>query len=69
MTAVVYSVTRLHAAGEAFEQHLPFQLAVVELPDRVRTTVRIVGPPVEIGDSVTPDSANPNCWRRAPPSS
>ncbi len=66
MTAVVYSVTKLHAAGEAFEQQLPFQLAVIDLPDDVRTTVRIVGPPVEIGDQVTPDPAIPNCWRLAP---
>lgn len=66
MTAVVYSVTKLHAAGEAFAQQLPFQLAVIELPDNVRTTVRIVGPPVEIGDQVMPDPAIPNCWRRAP---
>jgi uncharacterized OB-fold protein len=66
MTAVVYSVTNLHAAGEAFEQQLPFQLALVELPDGLRTTVRIVGPPVQIGDKVIPDPAIPNCWRRAP---
>ena len=65
MTAVVYSVTRLHAAGEAFEQELPFQLAVIELPGNVRTTVRIVGSPVEIGDKVIPDPAIPNCWRLA----
>ena len=66
MTAVVYSVTKLHAAGEAFEQALPFQLAVIELPDDIRTTVRIVGPPVEIGDQVAPDLAQPGCWRLAP---
>ena len=66
MTAVVYSVTKLHAAGEAFEQQLPFQLAVIELPDHARTTVRIVGPPVQIGDQVTPDPAEPGCWRLAP---
>jgi uncharacterized OB-fold protein len=67
MTAVVYSVTKLHAAGEAFEQALPFQLAVIELPDDQRTTVRIVGPPVQIGDKVIPDPAIPGCWRLAPP--
>jgi uncharacterized OB-fold protein len=67
MTAVVYSVTKLHAADEAFEQQLPFQLAVIELPDGLRTTVRIVGPSVEIGDKVIPDPANPDCWRLAPP--
>jgi uncharacterized OB-fold protein len=67
MTALVYSVTRLHAASEAFEQQLPFQLAVIELPDDARTTVRIVGPSVEIGDQVTPDPAAPGCWRLAAP--
>ena len=66
MTAVVYSVTKMHAAGEAFEQQLPFQLAVIELPNDMRTTVRIVGPPVKIGDRVNPDPANPGCWRLAP---
>ena len=65
MTAVVYSVTRLHAAGEAFEPQLPFQLAVIELPGNVRSTVRIVGPPVEIGDKVIACPAIPNCWRLA----
>lgn len=68
MKAVVYSVTKMHAAGKAFEQQLPFQLAVIELPDGLRTTVRIVGPPVEIGDKVIPDPAIPGCWRLAPPS-
>ena len=68
MTAVVYSVTKMHAAGEAFEGQLPFQLAVIELPDDDRrTTVRIVGPPVKIGDKVIPDPAYPGCWRLAPP--
>jgi uncharacterized OB-fold protein len=67
MTAIVYSVTNLHAAAEAFEQQLPFQLAIIEQLDNVRTTVRIVGPPVQIGDKVIPDPSIPNCWRRAPP--
>ena len=65
MTGIVYSVTNLHAASEAFEQQLPFQLAVVQLSDNTRTTVRIVGPPVQIGDKVIPDPLQPNCWRRA----
>ena len=67
MTALVYSVTKMHAAGEAFEQQLPFQLAVIELPDDLRTTVRIVGPQVQIGDKVISDPDNPGCWRLAPP--
>ena len=40
--------------------------ALIELPDGLRTTVRIVGSPVQIGDKVIPDPAIPNCWRRAP---
>lgn len=63
MTAVVYSVTRLHVAAADHEQQLPFQLAVIELPNDARTTVRIVGPMVEIGDVVSPDPSSPNCWR------
>ena len=66
MTGIVYSVTNLHAASEAFEQQLPFQLAVIQLSDNTRTTVRIVGLPVQIGDKVIPDPSIPNCWRRAP---
>jgi uncharacterized OB-fold protein len=63
MIATVYSVTRLHAAAEPFEQQLPFQLAIVELEDSARTTVRIIGPNVQIGDRVQPDPNDPNCWR------
>jgi uncharacterized OB-fold protein len=59
-------VTRLHAAAEPFEQQLPFQLAIVELEDDNRTTVRIVGPDVKIGDQVEPDPDIPNCWRLLP---
>ena len=63
MTAIVYSVTRLHAAAEPFEQQLPFQLAIIELPDGNRTTVRIIGPPVNIDDRVHLAPDNPNAWQ------
>ena len=63
MTATVYSVTRLHAAAEEFAEQLPFQLAIVELQDNTRTTVRIIGPSVEIGDEVAQTEDDPNCWK------
>lgn len=66
MIATVYSVTRLHAAAEPFEQQLPFQLAIVELPDGNRTTVRIVGPTVKIDDRVHPSPDTPNAWQLFP---
>ena len=52
MTAAVYSVTTLHAAAEPFEAELPFQVAIVEMADGRRRTVRIEGPRVAIGDAV-----------------
>jgi uncharacterized OB-fold protein len=67
MIATVYSVTRLHASAEPFEQRLPFQLAIVELPDGNRTTVRIVGSPVEIGDHVEPSPNTPDAWQVVKP--
>ncbi len=63
MMATVYSVTRLHAAAEPFEEQLPFQLAIVELEDHTRTTVRIIGPAVSIGDQVEPSPDTPNLWQ------
>jgi uncharacterized OB-fold protein len=48
----VYSVTTLYAAAEPFEAELPFQVAIVEMADGRRWTVRIEGPRVAIGDAV-----------------
>ena len=48
----VYSHTTLHAAAEPFEKDLPFQMAIIELEEGPRLTVRIEGVPVAIGDSV-----------------
>ncbi len=50
--ARVYSVTKLHAAAEAFEKDLPFQVAIVEFADGTRKTVRIQGSDVKIDDPV-----------------
>ena len=52
MKATVYAVTTLHAAAEAFEAELPFQIAVIEMEDGARQTVRIEGRSVKIGDEV-----------------
>jgi len=48
----VYSCTTLYAAAEALEKDLPFQIAIVELEEGVRLTVRIMGRAVAIGDAV-----------------
>jgi len=39
----VYTCTTLHAAAEPFEKDLPFQIAIVELDEGPRVTVRIEG--------------------------
>ena len=49
----VYSCTTLHAAAEAFEKDLPFQIAIVELEGGPRLTARITGPRVDVGDNVS----------------
>ena len=48
----VYSCTTLHAAAAPFEKDLPFQIAIVELEEGPRLTVRIEGEKVKIGDKV-----------------
>ena len=48
----VYTCTTLHAAAEPFEKDLPFQIAIVELEEGPRLTVRIEGRRVAIGDPV-----------------
>jgi len=48
----VYSCTTLHAAAEAFEKDLPFQIAIIDLEEGARLTARISGPAVSIGDPV-----------------
>jgi uncharacterized protein len=48
----VYTCTTLHAAAEPFEKDLPFQIAIVELDEGPRLTVRIEGRRVAIDDPV-----------------
>jgi uncharacterized OB-fold protein len=47
----VYTETVVHAAPEQFVADAPYQLAIVE-EDGARTTVRIAGERVVIGDTV-----------------
>jgi hypothetical protein len=48
----VYSWTTLHAAAEAFEKDLPFQIAIIQLEEGPRVTARIEGDRVKIDDEV-----------------
>jgi uncharacterized OB-fold protein len=49
----VYSWTTLHAAAEAFEKDLPFQIAIIQLEEGPRVTARIEGKHVKIDDEVS----------------
>lgn len=51
-TATVYTETVVHAAPEQFLADAPYQLAIVIHEDGSRTTVRIAGDRVAIGDHV-----------------
>lgn len=51
-SAIVYTETVVHAAPEQFVADAPYQLAIVQYEDGTRTTVRIAGERVVIGDSV-----------------
>ena len=62
MTATVYAVTTLHAAAEAFEKDLPFQIAIVDIAGGGRKTVRIEGPRVGIGDVVVKADERQGAW-------
>lgn len=48
----VYTETVVHAAPEKFTADTPYQLAIVELESGGRTTIRIRGVRVAIGDPV-----------------
>ncbi len=48
----VYSWTTLHAAAEPFEKDLPFQIAIIQLAEGPRLTVRIEGARVKVDDEV-----------------
>ena len=52
ISGTVYTETVVHAAPEQFVADAPYQLAIVELQDGHRRTVRILGERVAIGDPV-----------------
>jgi uncharacterized protein len=49
---IVYTETVVHAAPTRFLADAPYQLAIVDLDDGVRHTVRILAERVSIGDRV-----------------
>lgn len=51
-TGIIYTETVVHIAPEAFQKDVPYQVAIVELADGSRLTVRIEGDPVRIDDPV-----------------
>lgn len=51
-TGIVYTETVVHAAPEQFVADAPYQLAILVVEDGTRTTVRIAGERVVIGDRV-----------------
>jgi uncharacterized OB-fold protein len=50
--ATVYTETVVHVAPPKFLADAPYQVAIIDLEGGARTTVRIVGGRVVIGDSV-----------------
>ena len=58
----VYSCTTLHASAEGFEKDLPFQIAIIELEEGPRLTVRIEGDRVEIDDPVQQVAERDGVW-------
>lgn len=49
---IVYTETTVYSAPEAYVKDAPYQLAIVELADKRRATVRILEEHVNIGDAV-----------------
>lgn len=49
---IVYTETTVYSAPEAYVKDVPYQLAIVDLADKRRVTVRILGEHVNIGDAV-----------------
>ena len=48
----VYTETVVHIAPEAFQQDVPYQVAIVACDDGARVTARIAGERVRIDDRV-----------------
>jgi len=51
-SGTVYTETVVHIAPEAFQKDVPYQVAIVALPDGSKITARIEGERVRIDDSV-----------------
>jgi len=52
MRGTIYTETTVYSPPEAFVKDAPYQLAIVEIAGGERLTVRILGEPVAIGDTV-----------------
>ena len=52
MTGTVYTETVVYLAPEAFANDVPYQVAIVTLPDGKRVTGRVIGERVVIDDRV-----------------
>ena len=53
LVGTVYTETVVSSPPEAYANDVPYQLAIVELENGRRTTGRILGDRVSIGDRVT----------------
>jgi uncharacterized OB-fold protein len=67
-TGIVYTETVVHAAPEQFTADAPYQLAIMSFEDGSRSTVRIAGDRVSIGDRVVfaEDRNGVEFFRRTP---
>jgi uncharacterized OB-fold protein len=52
MTGTIYTETVVYLAPEAFANDVPYQVAIVTLPDGSRVTGRIIGERAAIDDRV-----------------
>ena len=52
MTGTIYTETVVYLAPEAFANDVPYQVAIVTLPDGTRVTGRVIGERVAIDDRV-----------------
>ncbi|MEO8131795.1 MAG: OB-fold domain-containing protein [Bryobacteraceae bacterium] len=52
MNGTVYTETVIYSAPEAFVKDVPYQIAIITLEDGHRTTGRILGAEVSVGDPV-----------------
>ena len=52
MTGTIYTETIIYLAPEAFANDVPYQVAIVTLPDGSRATGRVIGERAAIDDRV-----------------